>query len=244
MQINSLDSIRNDIVNNNLLTKEEEVTLSEKIIEGDTIARDKLISSNYRLAVSMAKKYYRNGINFDDLLQESFIGLVKAVDRFDHTRGFKFSTYACWWIKQACLQYINEHTTVMKVPTHSRLLSSKIKKFIAEFEERFGQKPSDEEISESFGVTIDAVKNSAKSDTQYLSIDKNEDDDGENKRSLLDKIDSVSVSPEVSYENKQLLTIIKKHLRSLSPREEIVIRLRFGIQEDIYNTNDFPRYKD
>lgn len=241
MQINSLDSIRNDIVNNGLLTKEEEKTLSSKIKQGDKVAREKLIASNYRLAVSIAKKYYRAGINFDDLLQESFIGLVKAVDRFDHTRGFKFSTYACWWIKQACLQYINEHTSVMKVPTHSRLLSAKIKKFIVEFEEKFGQKPSNEEISESFGVTVDAVKNSAKSDTQYLSIDKSSDDD--NKRSLLDKIDSIAISPEVSYENKQLLTIIKKHLKSLSPREEIVIRLRFGIQEDLYNTADFPRYE-
>ena len=189
MQINSLDSIRNDIVNNGLLTKEEEKTLSSKIKQGDKAAREKLIASNYRLAVSIAKKYYRTGINFDDLLQESFIGLVKAVDRFDHTRGFKFN----------------------------------------------------EEISESFGVTVDAVKNSAKSDTQYLSIDKSSDDD--NKRSLLDKIDSIAISPEVSYENKQLLTIIKKHLKSLSPREEIVIRLRFGIQEDLYNITDFPRYE-
>tara|TARA_Y100000592_G_C5408704_1_gene286997 strand:- start:22 stop:747 length:726 start_codon:yes stop_codon:yes gene_type:complete len=240
MELNSLSNLKCDIENNNLLSRQEEVDLSTKIKLGDKKAREKLIASNYRLAVSIAKKYYRKGVNFDDLLQESCIGLIKAVDKFDHTRGFKFSTYACWWIKQSCLQYVNEHTSVMKVPTHSRLLSSKIKKYIKEFERNFGCKPSTEEISEVFNVTIDAVKNSEKSDIKYLSIDKDSNDDS---RPLIEKIDNLNKTPEVSFENKELINIIKKNLKTLSSREEVVIRLRFGIEENIFNTEDFPRYE-
>ena len=109
------------------------------------------IESNYRLVLSIAKKYHRNDINFEDLLQESSIGLLKAVDRFDPELGYKFSTYACWWIKQAALQYINENVTDIKVPTHSRLLNSKIKKAINKFENDHGRAPSYKEVGELVG---------------------------------------------------------------------------------------------
>ena len=167
MNLSVIDSLKNDIDNNPLLTKEEEYNLSEQIKLGDRAAREKLIASNYRLAVSIAKKYHRDSIPLSDLIQESCIGLVKAVDKFDHTLGYKFSTYACWWIKQACLQYINEHASTMKVPTHSRLLSLKINKLKEDYKNRLGQLPTEEEISEALGVTLNAVKNSSQTNARY-----------------------------------------------------------------------------
>lgn len=240
MNLSVIDSLKNDIDNNPLLTKEEECILSEQIKLGNKAAREKLISSNYRLAVSIAKKYHRDNIPLSDLIQESCIGLVKAVDKFDHTLGYKFSTYACWWIKQSCLQYINEHASTMKVPTHSRLLSLKINKLKEDYKSRLGQLPSEEEISEALGVTVNAVKNSSQTNARYLNIDK-DNNDNEDDRSLGEKIDSLEVTPEESYLNKELMSIIKKNLSSLSSREEIVIRLRFGITESIYSQGEFPK---
>ena len=238
-----IDSLKNDIENNPLLSREEEFNLSQKIKEGNQAARNKLISSNYRLAVSIAKKYHRDNISLSDLIQESCIGLIKAVDKFDHTLGYKFSTYACWWIKQACLQYINEHSSTMKVPTHSRLLSLKIKKLKEDFENRLGHQPTEEEISEALGVTVNAVKNSAQTNARYLNIDNSGSDNSDDDRSLGEKIDSLELTPEEIYCNKELLKIIKNNLSLLSPREEIVIRLRFGIRESIYSTEEFPKYR-
>lgn len=236
-----IDSLKSDIESNPLLTREEEFNLSKQIKEGSRSAREKLIASNYRLAVSIAKKYHRGNIPLSDLIQESCIGLIKAVDKFDHTLGNKFSTYACWWIKQSCLQYINEHSSTMKVPTHSRLLSLKVRAMKEEFVEKFGRTPTEEEISESLGVTLNAVKNSNQTNARYLNIDsgKNNDDD----RSLGEKIDSLEVTPEESYLNKELLGVIKRNLLCLSPREEAVIRLRFGIKESIYSDGEFPNYR-
>ena len=108
------------IKKNGLLSRKEEVYLARQIKKGDNEARRALIEANYRLVISIAKKYYRPGQDFDDLIQESSTGLLKAVDRFDPELGFKFSTYACWWIKQATLQYINNVNYAVKIPSHSR----------------------------------------------------------------------------------------------------------------------------
>ena len=149
-----IDKRYSDIIKNNpLLTKKQEIDLSRKIKKGDSEARKKLIESNYRLVLSIVKKYHRSDVSFDDLLQESSIGLLKAVDRFDPELGYKFSTYACWWIKQAALQYINENITNIKVPTHSRLLNAKIKNKIKEIEEDEGKKPTLERLSKEIGYS-------------------------------------------------------------------------------------------
>ena len=146
------------IKENKLLTRAEEIDLSKKAKKGNKRARQKLVESNYRLAISMAKKYHRNGISFDDMLQESVIGLLKAVDKFNPDLGYKFSTYACWWIKQSVLQFVNESSTDIKVPTHSRLLNQKIKKKILEIENKTGTTPTLEELSEELGETVKKIK--------------------------------------------------------------------------------------
>ena len=234
-----IDKSYSDIIRNNpLLTKKQEINLSRQAKKGDHTARKKLIESNYRLVLSIAKKYHRSDINFEDLLQESSIGLLKAVDRFDPELGYKFSTYACWWIKQAALQYINENSTNIKVPTHSRLLNAKIKNKIKELEDKEGKIPTLERVSEEIGENVNKIKYTLKSNRYIASIDASKDDEG---NTLASKIadESDFVNPEVLLEKKELKRIIRESLNLLSPKEEKIIRLRFGITEDEYNNNKF-----
>ena len=228
-----------EIINNNpLLTKSQEVNLSKETKKGNLAARKKLIESNYRLVLSIAKKYHRSDIDFNDLLQESNIGLLKAVDRFNPDLGYKFSTYACWWIKQAALQFINENSTNIKVPTHSRLLNAKIKNKIKEIEEAEGKKPTIKRVSEELNENINKIKYTIKSNKYISSIDESRDEEG---NTLASKIadDSDFINPELQLEKKELKQIIRESLSLLTSKEEKIIRLRFGITEDEYNNNNF-----
>ena len=228
-----------EIINNNpLLTKSQEINLSKETKKGNLSARKKLIESNYRLVLSIAKKYHRSDIDFNDLLQESNIGLLKAVDRFNPDLGYKFSTYACWWIKQAALQFINENSTNIKVPTHSRLLNAKIKNKIKEIEEAEGKKPTIKRVSEELNENINKIKYTIKSNKYISSIDESRDEEG---NTLASKIadDSDFINPELQLEKKELKQIIRESLSLLTAKEEKIIRLRFGITEDEYNNNNF-----
>ena len=243
----STNSLFNKIIKNNpLLSFEEEVKLSRMAKKGDLSARKKLVESNYRLVISIAKKYHRKNCDFDDLLQESSTGLLKAVDRFDPELGFKFSTYASWWIKQAALQYINENQTNIKVPTHSRILNNKIKKVISNFEKENGYTPSYEVISKLTGENIKKLKYTLKSNRSIISLDK-ETKSGKtfNEYISSNTVDeSDYVNPEKALENKELFKIIKESLKLLTEKEEKIIRLRFGISESDFNHIDFPVTND
>jgi len=235
----SVDKRYSEIIKNNpLITKNQEIRFPRQTKKGDLSARKKLIESNYRLVLSIAKKYYRNDISFDDLLQESSIGLLKAVDRFDPELGYKFSTYACWWIKQAALQYINENCTNIKVPTHSRLLNAKIKNKIKQIEDDEGKRPTLERVSEELGENVNKIKYTLKSNRYIASIDASRDDEG---NTLASKIadESDFINPEARLEKKELKRIIRESLSLLTPKEEKIIRLRFGITEDEYNNENF-----
>ena len=157
---NSLDPYFKNVGRKKLLTREEEVYLSQKIEKGDELARAHMIEANLRLAISIAKKYYYSGCNMDDLIQESNIGLMKAVEKFDWRRGFKFSTYASWWIRQSVCRYISSHKNTIKIPAHASSLSYKIKNLMSEYEDEFGHRPTIPEISEILGVTESMVKDS------------------------------------------------------------------------------------
>ena len=228
----------NKIKENPLLTREQEIDLSRKSKKGDEAARQKLIESNYRLVISIAKKYHRKELDFEDLLQESSIGLLKAVNRFDPELGYKFSTYACWWIKQAALQYINENTSSIKVPTHSRLLNSKIKNTITKLEEETGETPSLEDIAKELNESKKKIAYTLKANKKLSSLDQLD----QNENSMMNRIEDTSlyVNPEKNLENKELDLIIRKSLSLLSAKEEKIIRLRFGITEDVNNFKDFP----
>lgn len=229
------------IKNNPLLTRKQEFDLAKKMQAGDMKARKKLIESNYRLVLSIAKKYHREEFNFEDLVQESSIGLIKAVDKFNPDLGHKFSTYACWWIKQSALQYINENATNIKVPVHSRLLNAKILKASREFEEEFGKQPTIQDLSDIVGEAPKKIKYTLKANKRTSSLEKNVNEENSNS-SLLNKIedDSIYVNPEKQLEHKELNKIIRDSLKLLTPKEEKIIRLRFGIEESEDNYTDFP----
>lgn len=221
------------IKKNNLLSRKEEVELARQIKKGDMEARRALIEANYRLVISIAKKYYRPGQDFDDLIQESSTGLLKAVDRFNPELGYKFSTYACWWIKQATLQYINDNSSILKIPTHSRMLASRIKSTIREFNSNFGYTPSSDELSEILNVTKDVIEKTLKNVTTSVSIDQARSNSDDEKNNLLSKLEDESyANPLDILEKEEMISIIKNNMKLLSSREEKVLRLRFGLIEN------------
>ena len=215
-----------------LLTKAEEVALAKRIEAGDQRARDIMVQSNLRLAISIAKKYHKSGCEMEDLIQESNIGLMRAIDKFDWRKGYKFSTYACWWIRQAVTRHISMHKSTVRVPSHAISISKNIQKMFEEYEEEFGSEPTIDEICEALGVSekmaqaaLDSIK------LRYLvSLDKPVGNDGESNRTLSDIIpDDNPFSIEDKLDNEVFKGAIIEAFKSLSKREEQVIRLRFGI---------------
>jgi RNA polymerase primary sigma factor len=237
----SISSYFKDVSRTRLLTREEEVSLSKRIEQGDQEARREMIESNLRLAISIAKRYYKSGCSMEDLIQESNIGLMKAVEKFDWRRGFKFSTYASWWIRQSICRHISTHKNTVRVPSHASSLAIKIKNLITEYELEFNQQPSIEEISEILGITEKMVKASLESmkfqhmTSIYATV--GNDDGG---RQILEMVsDDSQVSPEVALDNEKMMNIIRECLSKLSPREEQILRLRFGISDDFSDSDEF-----
>ena len=237
---NELSSFFKEVGKYDLLTREQEVSLAQKIEAGDRRARERMIASNLRLAISLAKNYTNSGCSLEDLIQESSLGLIKAVDRFDWRKGFKFSTYAVWWIKQALRKHVASNSSQIKLPTHARNVLWKMKVVKEEYEEEFGVEPSPEEIADILGVkkaTLDAIIKSAR---QTISIDASVSwGDGEG-RKIAEIIPDDAPSMDSLIEREELSSIIKAALTTLSKREELVIRLRFGIEEPEDDHVNFP----
>lgn len=236
----SLDQYFKQIATGKLLTHQQEIELSQRIEAGDTNARRIMIESNLRLAISIAKKYQRSGCNLEDLIQESNVGLIKAVDRFDWRRGFKFSTYASWWIKQAVRRHVTDSMSDVRMPSHAVSLAYKISNFIRDYEEEFKNKPSNAEIAEMLGVTEDAVAESLYNTglTSTISLDTPVSDDSD--RTLMETIvDDRGTHIDELLDRARVFDIVKRCMHLLSPREEQVLRLRFGIT-DLDDLNNYP----
>tara|TARA_R100001591_G_scaffold99353_1_gene105586 strand:+ start:41 stop:790 length:750 start_codon:yes stop_codon:yes gene_type:complete len=215
-----------------LLTREQEVELAKRIEAGDLRARRIMIESNLRLAISIAKKYAQYGGSLEDLIQESNIGLIKAVEKFDWRKGFKFSTYACWWIKQAVTRSLTANSTLLKVPSHTLSNARKIWQLRQEYQDEFGHEPTIDEICDALGLTEKHVRNALDSvkTKSVASIDQKIGDEGN--RTLGDVIpDNDTPNIEQILDNELIRKRIVKALGLLTRREELVLRMRFGITD-------------
>lgn len=225
----------NDVSKTSLLTHEEEIALSQRIEKGDQSARNRMIQANIRLAISIAKKYQNKGCDLQDLIQESNIGLMKAVDLFDWRKGFKFSTYACWWIKQSIRRHISSHSSAMKMPSYARGLMWKMKNAREEYEDEFGSSPSTEELADILGVSPKTLKNIIACSSYTTSLDAQVDygnSGSSNNRKTLELIEDTRNESIDDILDKRVITdTVRKVLKTLSAREEKVLRLRFGISD-------------
>jgi RNA polymerase primary sigma factor len=216
-----------------LLSKEEEVELSKKIEKGDMRARDRMIRANMRLAISIAKKFSNKGCNLEDLIQESSLGLIKAVDRYDWRRGFKFSTYASWWIKQAVRQFIAAQGGSIKLPAYARNTLYKMRLISEEYEKEFGVAPTQQEIADILGTTKSTIASFVACAAHPVELDAQayrESDSGN--RKMHEVLASGGQTVEEKLDHEKLVHAVRDAISNLSPREAAVLRLRFGISEN------------
>ena len=226
----SLDKYLQEIGKVDLITAEEEVELAQKIRAVDENALDKLTKANLRFVVSVAKQYQNQGLTLPDLINEGNLGLIKAAKRFDETRGFKFISYAVWWIRQSILQALAEQSRIVRLPLNKIGSINKINKMYAFLEQANERVPSAEEIAKELDMTISDVKESMKNSGRHVSMDaplvEGEDSN------LYDVLRSgESPNPDKNLLHESLRTEIERALETLTPREADVVRLYFGLGE-------------
>ena len=243
----SLDKYLQEIGKVDLITAEMEVELAQRIKAGDQIALEKLTKANLRFVVSVAKQYQNQGLTLPDLINEGNLGLIKAAKRFDETRGFKFISYAVWWIRQSILQALAEQSRIVRLPLNKIGSINKINKTYAFLEQAHERVPSAEEIAKELDMTISDVKESMKNSGRHVSMDaplvEGEDSN------LYDVLRSgESPNPDRELMHESLRTEIERALETLTPREADVVRLYFGLGnqhpmtlEEIGETFDLTR---
>ncbi len=243
----SLDKYLQEIGKVDLITADEEVELAQRIKAGDQSALEELTKANLRFVVSVAKQYQNQGLTLPDLINEGNLGLIKAGQRFDETRGFKFISYAVWWIRQSILQALAEQSRIVRLPLNKIGSINKINKTFAFLEQSHERPPSAEEIAKELDMTISDVKESMKNSGRHVSMDaplvEGEDSN------LYDVLRSgESPNPDRDLLHESLRTEIERALETLTPREADVIRLYFGLAsqhpmtlEEIGETFDLTR---
>ena len=225
----SLNSYLQDVSKIDMITAEEEVELAQRVREGDQSALDKLTKANLRFVISVAKQYQNQGLTLSDLINEGNVGLVKAAQRFDETRGFKFISYAVWWIRQSILQAIAEQSRVVRLPLNKIGDINKIRKASIHLEQVHQRVPSASEIAKELDMTVSSVKQSLKNSSRSLSMDA-PFQEGENDNNLYDVISSGETpNPDKALIHESLKIEIDRALDTLAPREADVVKLNFGL---------------
>jgi len=226
----SLDKYLNEIGKVELISSDEEVELSQKIKEGDQNALTKLVNSNLRFVISVSKQYQNQGLSLPDLINEGNLGLIKAALRFDETRGFKFISYAVWWIRQSILQALAEQSRIVRLPLNKIGSINKINKVFSKLEQRFEREPTAKEIANYLKINQNEVKEYLKNSWRCVSMDAplNSEDDGDMYEVLSLNYDEL---PDREMLSHSLRIEIERILTTLSPRESDIIHLYFGLSE-------------
>ena len=245
----SLEKYLQEIGKVDLISAEEEVVLARKIREGDVEALEKLTSANVRFVVSVAKQYQNHHLSLNDLINEGNLGLVKAATKFDETRGFKFISYAVWWIRQSIIQALAEHSRLVRLPLNRLTSIAKLKKAFSELEQEFEREPSNEELANVLDLTADEVERTIKMSTGHVSVNAPFNKEGED-GSLLDVLvnkDAEVADQNMTYSNS-LSIETERTLSILSERESEIVKMFFGINmthamklEDIAEKFDITR---
>ncbi len=224
----SLDKYLQEIGREELISVDEEVELAQKIRLGDQAALEKLTRANLRFVVSVAKQYQNLGLSLPDLINEGNLGLIKAAEKFDETRGFKFISYAVWWIRQSILQALAEQSRIVRLPLNQVGTINKINKALQKFEQEFERRPSPEEIADQLELPVEKVADSMRVQGRQISVDAPFVEGEDN--SLLDVlVNSDSPNADRVLINESLSKEISRALATLTERESDIIRLFFGI---------------
>lgn len=226
----SLEKYLHEISREGLITAEEEVELAKKIHAGDIAALDKMVRSNLRFVVSVSKQYQNQGLSLPDLINEGNLGLIKAAQRFDETRGFKFISYAVWWIRQSILQALAEQARIVRLPLNKIGSINKVNKVFSKLEQKFEREPTHDEIAEILGVLPEDVKDSVRNTSKHISMDApllSSENDAGNMYEVLS--DGDGPKPDTSLLTESLRREIERALGTLSSREADVLRLFFGL---------------
>ena len=224
----SLDKYLQEIGKVDLLTPDEEVDLAKRIREGDQLALEKLTKANLRFVVSVAKQYQNQGLSLGDLINEGNLGLIKAAQRFDETRGFKFISYAVWWIRQSILQALAEQSRIVRLPLNRVGSLNKISKTFSELEQKYEREPSPEEMADVLEVTATEIVDTLKISGRHVSVDAPFVQGEEN--SLLDVLENEGEEdPDSELMSDSLRKEVQRALSTLTQREADVIALYFGL---------------
>ena len=224
----SLDKYLQEIGREDLITVEEEVELAQRIRKGDRVALEKLTRANLRFVVSVAKQYQNQGLSLPDLINEGNLGLIKAAEKFDETRGFKFISYAVWWIRQSILQAISEQSRIVRMPLNQVGFQSKLTKAIVNFEQEFERRPSVQELADLLGTDVAKVQEALGTNGKKVSVDAPFQDDDSN--SLIDIMtDESAPGTDNQMEKESLSADLEQALAIVSERERQVLKMLFGI---------------
>ena len=228
----SLEKYLQEIGKVDLITPEEEVQLAISIKHGSQLSLDRLVGANLRFVVSVAKQYQNQGLTLSDLINEGNLGLIKAAQRFDETRGFKFISYAVWWIRQSILQSLAEQARIVRLPLNKVGLTNRIQKTYSQLEQEYEREPSAEEVAEALGMDIEEVTASMNISSRHVSMDSPMSEGEEN--TLLDVLENPNAEKtdgDLVY-NQSLKTEIERSLTTLTERQKEVICFFFGIGVD------------